>query len=80
MPIDVITTGDPQWEFIDPSFVGQFQTQFSANWNIVNLESGIYEVKTTSYYNPVSLPLDQSEYLQWNHCSSSRGEWIAQNK
>lgn len=53
-PITTIANGDPSWDFIDPSFTGQFQSQFTANWDIVGLDSGTYEVQATSNYNPGS--------------------------
>jgi len=51
LPITTIFNGDSSWEFIDPSFMGQFQSQFTAEWNIQGLTSGIYEVQATGNYN-----------------------------
>lgn len=49
--ITTISNGDPSWDFIDPSFMGQFQSQFTTDWNVVGLDSGTYEVRATGNYN-----------------------------
>ncbi|HOM79711.1 MAG TPA: hypothetical protein PLZ47_06460, partial [Candidatus Cloacimonas acidaminovorans] len=51
--IDSVSNG-VQWDFIDPSLTEQFQSQFSADWDIAELPTGIYEVQVAGNYNPGS--------------------------
>lgn len=50
--IETVFFGD-QWNFVDPSFLAQYARQYSAEWHIVDLPAGEYEIKTISQY-PVS--------------------------
>jgi len=47
--IATVAVGD-QWNFIDPDFLAQFARQYSAEWNIVGIPAGEYEIKTIAEY------------------------------
>lgn len=48
-PIATDINGE-MWNFIDPSFLAQYQRQYSVNWDIASLIGGAYEVQITSHY------------------------------
>lgn len=48
-PIATDINGE-MWNFIDPSFLAQYQRQYSVNWDIASLIGGVYEVQITSHY------------------------------
>jgi hypothetical protein len=48
-PIATDINGE-MWNFIDPSFLAQYQRQYSVSWDIASLIGGVYEVQITSHY------------------------------
>ena len=52
-----VTDGD-SWDFIDEDFHAQYQRQYFASWNIVDLVGGAYEVRVSSHY-----PVDTSHSI-----------------
>lgn len=47
--IATVANGNP-WNFVDPNFLGLYAREYSANWSIVNLPAGQYEIKTIASY------------------------------
>ncbi|MFA7213467.1 MAG: FlgD immunoglobulin-like domain containing protein [Candidatus Cloacimonadaceae bacterium] len=39
-----------QWNFVNPNFLNLYQSEYHASWNIQNLPTGTYQIKTTSHY------------------------------
>ena len=46
------------WQFVNPGFLQQFQSEYHSEWNIQGLPAGTYKIKTTSHYYNTEDPAD----------------------
>ena len=49
-----------QWNFVNPNFLNQYQSEYHASWNIQTLPTGTYQIKTISHYHNTADPADGS--------------------